>query len=151
MRVSTVIMSATVTVAVLFGSAGSASAADARPTRERVESLARYAINQARAERGLKPFSWNAKLRDVSRAHSVDMARDGELRHTVRLERKVVRSRMLGENIGVGFSMDAINAALMESAGHRRNILGAYTLAAVGATVTEYEIYITQVFVTPAR
>lgn len=151
MRVPTTIASAAMMVAMVLGSAAPAAATEARPTRGYIEGIAGRAMNAARAERGLPPLRWNKQLRAVARAHSASMGRDGVLRHSVRLERKVMRFRMLGENIGVGFSMEAIHTALMESPGHRSNILGGYTIAGVGATVTEYEIYITQIFVTPAK
>lgn len=148
MRVRGLICSVLMTL-TLVGTLVAPAGATLRPSISTVESQAKYYANISRTSRGLPPLRWNTQLRDVARRHSAWMARNDTLQHNSRLRYQVMSFRLLGENVGVGPSMKSIHQALIRSPGHRRNLLGPYTLAGFGAAVTGNEIWITQVFLTP--
>lgn len=89
--------------------------------------------NQARHARGLPPLERTAELDRVALAHSADMHDHGFVGHTSpttgspsdRLEHAGVRSALVLENIGRGYSAREIHEGLMLSPGHRSNLLHA--------------------------
>jgi hypothetical protein len=93
-------------------------------------------INAKRSSAGLAPVSSSGALASLAQSHSQEMANAGRLFHTGNLAASVssVLSgwQGVGENVGVGASVDAVNAMFMESSAHRANILGNYNLAGVG-------------------
>jgi uncharacterized protein YkwD len=89
--------------------------------------------NQARHARGLPPFERTAALDRVGALHSAEMHEDGFVGHTSpssgspsdRLGRAGIRSALVLENIGRGYSAREIHEGLMLSPGHRGNLLHA--------------------------
>lgn len=87
--------------------------------------------NQARHARGLPPLERTAELDRVAVAHSAHMHEEGYVGHTSpstgtpsdRLRRAGVRSALVLENIGRGYSAREIHEGLMLSPGHRGNLL----------------------------
>lgn len=100
---------------------------------EAIERVLFESINKERAVRGLAPLKLSSPLSDVARKHSEEMARLGRLAHesaaggTVkeRLDRALVANAFNAENVAHSSSFDPrfIHGALMDSAGHRENIL----------------------------
>jgi len=88
-------------------------------------------INQERAEQGLPPLLPHAGLRGAARAHGLEMFSYGYLSHRSRdgrtLVRRVtdqqIRVRTVAENIAYAADVQTAHSALMDSDGHRRNIL----------------------------
>ncbi len=107
-------------------------------------------LNEARVDAGLAPLRVNAELTRVSRAHSVVMADDSHLHHNPNLANDVTDWRLVAENVGRGPSADSLHRALMNSAGHRANILNTrVTEVGVGVEVRGSQLWITQVFRQP--
>lgn len=107
-------------------------------------------INDERTSRGLSALQWHTQAASVARAHSEDMADDGQIYHNGNLGSQMSNWAALGENVGVGPSVSAIHAAFMDSSAHRDNILGSYTHAGIGVVERDGSLYVTEVFVTPA-
>lgn len=88
-------------------------------------------INQERVEQGLPPLLPHAGLRHAARAHGLEMFAYGYLSHQSRdgrtLVRRVtdhrIRARTVAENIAYAADVQTAHTALMDSDGHRRNIL----------------------------
>ncbi len=104
--------------------------------------------NVLRVKQGLKPFSWNDKVAAVAREHSKDKARQGYFSHTGldgrspfdRMEDGGITYTAASENIAMGQtnSIEAYHGWL-NSAGHRRNMLGDYEMLGVGVAFADTE------------
>lgn len=112
--------------------------------------------NQARAQQGLPSLSCDAQMIAAARNHSQDMCNQGYFSHTGRdgsqpwdrMRREGVQFRTAGENIALG-QRDAnqVHTSWMNSAGHRRNILGnAWGRIGVGYVNCNGRPHWTQVF-----
>jgi uncharacterized protein YkwD len=88
-------------------------------------------INTDRVSAGLSPLALDAELGAIALAHSRDMNANGFVGHTspttgtakARVERAGVRTTVVLENIGRGYSPDEVHRGLMDSPGHRGNVL----------------------------
>lgn len=110
------------------------------------------AVNAERASRGLDRLRAATDLRSVARTQSRTMADQQRLHHTTDLGSKVTNWTRLAENVGRGPSAGTIHSALMDSTGHRANILDArLTEIGVGVEVRNGQLWVTQVFRLPAR
>lgn len=87
--------------------------------------------NRDRAHAGLAALSRNERLERVARAHSLDMQANNFIGHTSkttgdaadRVQRAGIRTTLVLENIGRGYSPDEVHRGLMDSPGHRANVL----------------------------
>ncbi|MPN14484.1 hypothetical protein SDC9_161811 [bioreactor metagenome] len=114
-------------------------------------------INAERAKVGASPLTISAKVTEVARAKSQDMIDKGYFSHTSptygspfqMLKAFGVSYRAAGENIAMNRSMESAHTALMNSEGHRKNILStSYTSIGVGiVTDANGYLYITQMFI----
>lgn len=101
-------------------------------------------LNAERKRAGIAPVAWLDSLAEVAMAHSIDMRDHDYVAHTSpttgtpeqRLTRAGVRVSPVRENIGRDDSAEGIHRGLMESPGHRDNILGR-DVTHVGIGVTE--------------
>ncbi|MCA9661730.1 MAG: CAP domain-containing protein [Myxococcales bacterium] len=125
------------------------------------------AVNQARTRRGLQPLRWSNAAAEVARAHSQDMAHNGFLGHRSpttgmagdRFEAAGIKALRLRENVGRGYGPVTIHEALMNSPGHRINVLADdVTEVGIGAVIGAPEsevagaprpIFLTQNFIAP--
>jgi uncharacterized protein YkwD len=88
-------------------------------------------VNRDRQHVGLSPLVLDDALSRVARAHSADMLEHGFVGHTSpttggpedRIRRAGIRTPLVLENIGRGYSPDELHRGLMESPGHRQNLL----------------------------
>lgn len=88
-------------------------------------------INKERVSRGLKALTFDSKLRDVGRVHSQDMFKRGYFSHyspegenaADRAERLGVNYLVIGENLAYAPTLELAHRGLMNSEGHRANIL----------------------------
>lgn len=88
-------------------------------------------VNQERTKRGLKPLKWDDKLAEVAHrrcndmlAHSYFAHEDPQGKTVVDVARKVgVGYFVIGENLAFAPTLDIAHHGLMESPGHRENIL----------------------------
>lgn len=113
-------------------------------------------INKERTSRGLKPLKVNDKAREVARAHSQDMLARGYFSHDTpegidpfeRMRRGDVSFLAAGENLALAPDVETAHKALMNSPGHKANILDT-KFKAVGIGVIDagrYGLMVTQDF-----
>ena len=115
--------------------------------------------NQERAKAKVPPLRLNAVLVKVAQAHSANMAKQEKMGHVLdgknqfeRIKGTGYRYRFAGENVARGtVTMQEIMEGLMNSPGHRKNILNEkYTEVGVGmARDAKDVLYYTQVFASP--
>jgi uncharacterized protein YkwD len=116
-------------------------------------------VNEERVNAGFKPLAWDDALLPVARAHSEEMFRLKYFSHQSpvngspfdRLKAAGVAYARAGENLAYAQSVTIAHRGLMESQGHRENILRAeFTHMAIGViTAGPYGRMFTQLFVTP--
>ncbi|MBI5277048.1 MAG: CvpA family protein [Burkholderiales bacterium] len=88
-------------------------------------------VNAERAEHGLKPLQADRELQQVARAHSRDMFARGYFSHVSpegedlrdRLDEAHARYLAAGENLALAQTLPIAHQGLMNSPGHRENIL----------------------------
>jgi len=88
-------------------------------------------INQERVAAGLKPLAPDPELTEVARRHSADMFARGYFAHDTpegrdpfdRMRAANVRFATAGENIALAPTVEVAHRGLMNSPGHRANIL----------------------------
>ena len=145
-------------IAVVLGvallSLGLVALADA-PADARTDSSAEVrfvdSVNAERASRGLPRLRVVNDLRSAARSHSIVMADQNRLHHNPNLgSDSGTNWRRVAENVGVGGSVPTLHQALMNSSGHRANILDAnVTEIGVGVEVRSGRIWVTQMFRQP--
>lgn len=121
-------------------------------------------INRTRAEAGVPALLPHPELTEIALAHSRDMLENGFVGHTSprtgtapeRVERAGIRTGLVLENIGRGYGAGEIHRGLLQSPGHRANLLnpdvthvGIGVVAEREGTRTAY--LATQVFVRMGR
>lgn len=114
-------------------------------------------VNQERAKAGLAPLSVDMRLVDLARKKSQDMIVNNYFSHTsptygdpfTMMTRAGISYRTAGENIAGAPTVDQAHSALMNSAGHRQNILNPnYNRIGVGvANGGPYGKMFTQLFI----
>lgn len=95
------------------------------------EAMMLRLLNQERAVAGLKPVRADDSLRVVARAHSAEMFRLKYFAHESpvtgtpfdRLRKAGIRYDMAAENLAYAPTVEVAHRGLMNSTGHRRNIL----------------------------
>ncbi|HUH33406.1 MAG TPA: CvpA family protein [Daejeonella sp.] len=100
-------------------------------TRPDLEAQMLVLINHEREERNLKPLSADLQLRDVARNHSIDMFRRGYFSHNTpegkdpfdRIRKANITFMTAGENLALSPNLKTAHTGLMESPGHKANIL----------------------------
>jgi uncharacterized membrane protein required for colicin V production len=112
-------------------------------------------LNRARVDAGLAPLVWSDGLASAALGHAQEMYLDGYVSH-VSPKTGTVGDRVrlvgiplvaVGENIGLASSALAVHQALMESEGHRANILSSgYDRVGIGAVQGPLGLMVVQVF-----
>jgi uncharacterized protein YkwD len=90
-------------------------------------------VNKERTSRGLRPLVMDEKLRELARAQSKDMFARGYFAHVnpdgkdpfKRMEEAGIVYAVAGENLALAPNVDLAHEGLMNSPGHRANILTA--------------------------
>jgi uncharacterized protein YkwD len=103
---------------------------NAKPAPELEEQMLTL-VNQERTSRGLKPLVMDEELRKVAREHSEDMFVRGYFSHYTpegkdpfdRMRDAHVTYRTAGENLALAPTLQLAHTGLMNSPGHRANIL----------------------------
>lgn len=99
-------------------------------------------VNRERQKAGVPPLTFDDRLRDVARAHSLEMFQKGYFSHDSptagspfdRLRAAGIRFVTAGENLAYAPSVEIAHDGLMNSPGHRANILNpAFGRIGVGA------------------
>lgn len=129
------------------------------PTAE--EALLLDLVNVERKARGLKPLVWDGVLGRLARLHGEDMRRVGRSSHnsskdgasySTRLARTSYRASAAAENVAYNRNVVKAHRALMDSPGHRRNILDPGLTALGTAVITDFKddwVYVVEDFATP--
>jgi hypothetical protein len=111
------------------------------------ESEALALLNEARAGAGLAPVAMSSDLTDDALAWSQHMQGTQTLSHNPNLSAVAADWDKLGENVGVGTSVESLHQAFMDSSSHRGNILGDYNYVGIAVVEeTASKLWITFVF-----
>ncbi len=113
-------------------------------------------VNRERTSRGLKALEFDATLRPIARSHSEDMFKRGYFSHyspegenvADRADKAGIEYLVIGENLAYAPSLELAHKGLMNSEGHRANILSE-DFGRIGIGVIDGEVYglmFTQVF-----
>ena len=124
----------------LLARGASASAADEQGFVDRLNAL--------RVSRGLAPLVVDARLNDVARAWSSNMAALNVMSHNPLLSVQAPSGwRALGENVGYGPSVQSIHDALVASPPHFANMTdGKFNTVGIGVVWAGPKLWVTQVF-----
>ncbi|VWX60557.1 conserved membrane hypothetical protein [Burkholderiales bacterium 8X] len=103
---------------------------DPKP-RPDLEAAMLVLVNQERSREGLKPLRADAETLEVSRDHSRDMFARSYFSHVTpdgldpfdRIRRADLRFLLAGENLALARTLEMAHQGLMNSPGHRANIL----------------------------
>jgi uncharacterized protein YkwD len=101
------------------------------PARPALEAEMLVLVNQVRSEHGLRPLTADPEATGVARAHSRDMLARGYFSHVSpqghdpfdRMRQGGLRYRAAGENLALAPTVAVAHRGLMDSPGHRANIL----------------------------
>lgn len=107
-------------VAIAFFVALPAAAASAEPVADEAQFLA--LLNQVRVSRGLNPVLPDAQLQSIARQWSERLRADGALSHNPNIAGQVSNWRLIGENVGVGATVQQLHDAFVASPKHYENI-----------------------------
>jgi uncharacterized protein YkwD len=133
--------------------------ADSVPGEAALEAEMHRLVDAAREAAGLAPLAWDPILATLARAHSQDMIAAGFVGHGSpttgspedRLHRAGYLARLSAENVAVHQSVEGAHAGLMESPGHRANILEpGVTAVGIGIVARAGDLFVTQLFADPA-
>ncbi len=106
------------------------------------------AVNKEREKAGVKLLSFDDELRTVARAHSDDMFARGYFSHYTpegvspfdRMEKAGIEFNFAGENLALAPSTELAMQGLMNSPGHRKNILSP-NFGKIGVGVIDGGVY----------
>lgn len=114
-------------------------------------------VNQARTEHGVKPLSVNSQLVTLARRKSQDMVDNNYFSHTSptygspfdMMKNAGVKYSTAGENIAGAATTESAHQSLMNSPGHRANILNSsFTQIGIGiVSGSQYGKIFTQMFI----
>jgi hypothetical protein len=121
------------------------AAAQAGTLSDEAEFVAR--INDLRASKGLAPLQVNANLVAKARDWSAGMAAAGRIWHSTLSDGITEDWKKLGENVGMGGSVDGLHKAFVNSPHHYENLVDpAFGYVGIGITMNGNTIYVTEVF-----
>ena len=104
-------------------------------------------VNELRAGKGLAPLQVNANLTEKARAWSAGMAAAGKIWHSTLSAGVTENWKKLGENVGMGGSVDGLHRAFVNSPLHYANLVDpAFGHVGIGIVMNGSTIYVTQVF-----
>jgi uncharacterized protein YkwD len=130
-------------------------------TREEAEERMLALLNADRAKQSLPPLTLDTRLIPVARKHSDDMLATGQVAHVSpttgsaadRVKTSAVHTAIVLENVARAYGVAEAQTGLMNSPGHRANILSnEVTHVGVGITLGDKvagrrELLVTQVFI----
>jgi uncharacterized protein YkwD len=104
-------------------------------------------LNQDRTSRGIPALGSHGQLDAKAQAWAERLARENRLYHSNLSSGITACWRSLGENVGYGSSVAQVQAAFMNSSGHRANILNrSFDRVGVGVAYNGGRVYTVQVF-----
>jgi uncharacterized protein YkwD len=134
----------------------SQSPAQAQLIRSEAEKQIFTQLNQARIENGLAALEWNDQAAKAARLHAQLLLENGKLSHQFPAEPSVperigatgARFTLSAENVARTEYLEDVHLALMNSPGHRANILNPkYNAIGIGVVEKAGKIYVTQDFI----
>jgi hypothetical protein len=133
-------------VAGTFVALGAPAGADTAADAGRFLALS----NQARASQGVAPLAADGMLAGVAGGWSAHMAAAGTISHNPSLSSQVSGWRSIGENVGMGPTVDSIQQAFVNSPGHYRNIMdGAFSRVGIAVSYSGGTTFVTLDFMQP--
>lgn len=104
-------------------------------------------INDLRVSKGLAPLQVNGNLTAKARSWSAGMAAAGKIWHSTLSDGVTEDWRKLGENVGMGGSVDGLYTAFVNSPRHYENLVDpAFEYIGVGIVMSGNTIFVSQVF-----
>ena len=112
-------------------------------------------LNHARMENGQLPLEWNDQAANAARLHTQALLENGKLSHQFpgeptpaeRIGGAGARFTLSAENVARTEYLEDVHPALMNSPGHRANILSPkYNAVGIGVVERQGKIYVTQDF-----
>ena len=128
-----------------------ATATTSRSAEAGIEAQFVSRINSLRASKGLRVLTVSGELTGVARRWTDQMVQAGEISHNPALASSVSGDwTKLGENVGVGYAVDELMQAFINSPGHYRNLVDPdWNQLGVGVTLaSDGRIYTTHNFMT---
>jgi hypothetical protein len=131
------------------------SSALAQELPEAEQELLRL-VNQEREREGLTKLEYEPRLRDSARRHTKRLAEEGKLSHhfpdestpTERMADTGLHFDASAENVAAGDTVEELHVALMNSPGHRKNIMNPkYNAIGIGIRRSGDLLFATQNFV----
>lgn len=116
--------------------------------REDMEAKMLVLVNEERQKSGWKPLKTDSQMRVIAREHSKDMFVRGYFAHETpeglspfdRMKKADIRFMVAGENLALGQTLSICHRGLMNSPGHRKNILNPL-FGRVGIGIVDGGIY----------
>jgi uncharacterized protein YkwD len=105
--------------------------------------------NKVRDKLGKPKLQLDPQLSRAARLHTREMFKRDLLYHTPgdKLTRRVTNWSTLGENVGVGYSVESLQDAFLNSPGHRANILSSgFKYFGVGTVERDGKLWVTVIF-----
>ena len=107
--------------------------------------------NQLRSSQGLSPLTIDAQLTRVAQAWASTVSGRGVISHNSSLPSQVTGWKVLGENVGVGGTVDAIHQGFLASPTHHENLVDpAFTRVGFGIVRPDARIFVVEVFMRPS-
>lgn len=106
-------------------------------------------MNAERESRDMGKMRLDPELSKAARVHTREMIQRNELYHTTDsdLRSRVTNWVILGENVGVGGTVESLHEAFMNSPAHRDNVLhDAYRHVGVGVKRANDRMWVTIIF-----
>jgi len=112
-------------------------------------------VNRARINEGLDPLAWSAPLAAVGDGHATEMYVQGFFSHTSEVTGSVadrmsdagIPFLVVGENLALAATSRTVHEGLMDSPGHRANIVGGrFTRVGIGVIRGPLGLMVVQVF-----
>ena len=127
---------------------------DLRSDRRAAEDIFEL-VNRARIDEGLDPLAWSAPLAIVGEEHATEMYVEGYFSHTSpttgtvagRMAEAGIPYVTVGENLALAATARTVHQGLMNSPGHRANIVGArFARLGIGVVRGPLGLMVVQVF-----
>lgn len=116
-------------------------------TPKHTEKRFKHLINLARDKTLQERLHLDPELSFIARRHSAVMMSKDLLHHSPKLHDRVTNWSVIGENVGVGWSVTSLHDAFMASEGHRKNIMFPdYRYVGIGVKKDDGKIWVTVVF-----
>lgn len=107
--------------------------------------------NEVRAGQGLPALTIDSQLTSVAQAWATELASRGVISHNPSVRSQVSGWKVLGENVGVGGTVDAVHAGFVASPTHYANLVdSAYTKVGFGIVRPDARIFVVEVFMLPS-